>query len=334
VSCALIAVGCVGLEPSGEDDGDVGESSEAILLENGTSLNGTSLNGTSLNGTSLNGTSLNGTSLNGTSLNGTSLNVTSVTGKLLKGTDFIGATLPGTLSNGGVALLRIDDIVPSSDPEILLYKVSFKDGKAWKSICGYDKAGAPIRAVPMQGRWDLSAGTATGGDWIDEPGTMSFACMASAATKCLLLGYKPWQTVQECKSGGQCQKVSLRPVHQACTRMIRADYCGDGTSHTINAVPINLWDAFALQTQSQVSSNWKSGAEWTPNGAACIDTFRYDPDKQTSTYVSERCPERESTSFACFSGTSSFFSTVGFDASLDARSLVREEFDQLYVRTY
>jgi hypothetical protein len=297
-------------------------------------LNGTSLNGTSLNGTSLNGTSLNGTSLNGTTLVGTSLKSIASTGKLLKGTDFIGATMTGSLANGVPVLLRIDDIVTSSDPDILLYTVSFQDVTTWKSICGHDAAGAAIRAVPLSGRWDLTSGTATGGDWIDEPGTLTFACMDSAAAKCLVLGYKPWASAFECKSGGACQKVSLRPVHQACTRMIRADYCGDGTSHTVNAVPINLWDAFQIQTQSQVSSTWKSGAEWTPDGSVCIDTFRYNPNNQASAYVSAHCPERKSASFACFGSGSTFFTSAGFSTALEVRSLVREEFDQQYVRNY
>ena len=47
------------------------------------------------------------------------------------------------------------------------------------------------------------------------------------------LGYKPWKTV-----GG----VSLRDHHQTCTRVLRADYCGNGVSHTQDGTLINIWD--------------------------------------------------------------------------------------------
>ncbi|WP_235879913.1 ADYC domain-containing protein [Polyangium aurulentum] len=333
MSCALIVAGCAGLEPSGEGDEGVRATSQAVVFDNGTSLNGTSLNGTSLNGTSLNGTSLNGTSLNGTSLNGTSLNGTSLNGTSLNGLDFIGATIPGTLSDGNSVTLRIDTIVPSSDPEILLYTVSFQDGADRKSICGYDAAGLPVQAIPLAGRWDTSQGTATGGDWIDEPGTMTFGCADSALAKCILLGYKPWKTLSECQNKNQCQTISVRAMHQACTRMVRADYCGDGMPHTMNKVPINLWDAFGIQSESRVIGNWKNEAEWSPNGMVCVDTFRYDPDGKTTAYVDAHCPERNGGHFQCFGNNSSFFTNAGFSTPINERSLVREEFDQQYVRS-
>jgi hypothetical protein len=82
-----------------------------------------------------------------------------------------------------------------------------------------------------------------------------------------------------------------------------------------------------------VNGTWKSGAEWTPGGAACIDTFRYNPNNQTSGYVSAHCPERKTGGFACFGSGSSFFTSTGFATPLAERSLVREEFDQQYVRS-
>ena len=36
--------------------------------------------------------------------------------------------------------------------------------------------------------------------------------------------------------------MSLASYHQACTRMARADYCGDGTSHTQDGTWIEYYD--------------------------------------------------------------------------------------------
>jgi hypothetical protein len=67
------------------------------------------------------------------------------------------------------------------------------------------------------------------------------------------MGYKPWN--------------GLADHHQACTRMVRADYCGDGTAHTLNGRAINLYDGLGVQVDTL---NWSFEAEWTPDGARCI----------------------------------------------------------------
>jgi hypothetical protein len=55
--------------------------------------------------------------------------------------------------------------------------------------------------------------------------------------------------------------------HQACVRMVRADYCGDGRSWTVNGRRVNLYDDWWAQQDTMA---WNLEAEWTPSGAYCI----------------------------------------------------------------
>ena len=60
--------------------------------------------------------------------------------------------------------------------------------------------------------------------------------------------------------------------HQhACVRMLRADYCGDGVSHTVNGTPINIYDNAGLQADTE---SWLIDGEWGPDGARCFNNYR------------------------------------------------------------
>jgi hypothetical protein len=233
-------------------DAPNGISLNGISL-NGISLNGISLNGISLNGISLNGISLNGISLNGISLNGTSLNGISLNGISLNGTDFIGAHLSAHLSNGDHLHLRLGDIAPltGANADVLAYEVFARGDDAWVPLCGYDTDGTVKRALIMAGAWDPITGAWTDG------GVVSFACRKASIAKCVEFGYKPW--------------LGLADHHLACVRMLRADYCGDGTPHTITGTPINLYDNAGIQLDT---ADWPVDAEWTPDGAMCVNHTR------------------------------------------------------------
>ena len=53
--------------------------------------------------------------------------------------------------------------------------------------------------------------------------------------------------------------------------MLRADYCGDGTPHTINGTPINLYDNAGVQLDTEA---WPVDAEWGTDGALCVNHTR------------------------------------------------------------
>jgi hypothetical protein len=274
LAAASLGAACEG----GEKERRLATFAEYLSAPNGVSLNGVSLNGVtqngvSLNGVSLNGVSLNGVSLNGVSLNGVSLNGTSFTGTtsrgLVSGDDFVGAWFTGTLSNGSTLKLQIDTISQSpSDAEIHFYTVTYLADSGWKSICGNDFWGAPIQAIPLLGRWNTEQGVPGGGSKIYDTTMFTFACRGAALAKCVELKYKPWKTTSQCPGRNSTNCVTaLDPYHQACVRMIRADYCGDGRSWTLNGTPVNLYDGVKIELDTEA---WRPDAEWGANGALCI----------------------------------------------------------------
>jgi hypothetical protein len=90
---------------------------------------------------------------------------------------------------------------------------------------------------------------------------VTFACRTAALAKCVEFGYRPWSV----KSG-----TSLADHHQACTRMVRADYCGTGQAHTVSGTPVHVLDKLGVQT-ADPNVPYVVEAEWGPNGATCLN---------------------------------------------------------------
>jgi hypothetical protein len=230
---------------------------------NGVGLNGVGLNGVGLNGVGLNGVGLNGVGLNGVGLNGVGLNGTSFGGTYqgtpISGYDFIGAEFTGTLSDSNSITLRVDDIAESaSHADVYLYTMSYatqgESGTEWQPLCGGDGT-----AIPVAGTWNYGVGVTGGGSKTASSTAFTFACSNQAIGKCVLLGYKPWVS------------SSLDDHHQTCTRMVRADYCGNGKSWTQDGRAINLYDNVGVQSDTE---SWTLEAEWDTNGARCISSYR------------------------------------------------------------
>jgi hypothetical protein len=98
------------------------------------------------------------------------------------------------------------------------------------------------------------------------------ACRGGAIAKCVEWGYRPWATAVECDDE-RCFEISLTDHHQACTRMARADYCGDGTPHTENGTLIDIYDDLSPPIASAEAAghhSWGVEAEWGPAGATCV----------------------------------------------------------------
>jgi hypothetical protein len=273
---AMLLLGACSSAPSA-----TGQLSEASMVENGRMLNGRMLNGRMLNGRMLNGSILDGLVVNspllealaeqlasvdraGGKLGGSRLATIDVGGGLtsaadgatLSGADLIGASLVGHTSWGRTVALRIDDAYADAAPndDLMLYQVSVAYGRGWLPLCGVDDNGDRIPTVAVAGRWDLRQGVSSGGDHVADPAVFTFACAEDAVGKCARLGYKPW-------------KPELAAHHQACTRMVRADYCGDGRSHTVDGTWINVYDGLGIQADTE---NWYFEAEWDAAGARCV----------------------------------------------------------------
>ena len=239
-----------------EDQALEGQNSASVnsISPNGVSPNGVSPNGISINGVSPNGVSVSGISVTGVSVSGGVLTGTSSDGTRLSGADFVGAALTASASNGATLSLHIDDAawLTAANSDVLGYAVSLQSDGGWTTACGLEPDGTPVLALVVPGTWDLANAA-----WSDDGRAFSLSCRHAAVAKCVELGYKSWQGYGD--------------YHHACVRMLRADYCGDGTPHTVNGTLINLYDELGIQLDAE---QWPVDAEWSPDGARCMNHIR------------------------------------------------------------
>jgi hypothetical protein len=263
-----------------------------LVTPQGISLQGTALQGMSLQGMSLQGMSLQGMSLQGMSLQGMSLQGMSLQGTRFEGTTTtgepvglsVGAVLTTRDVTGAPVTVRVTDVRTDwydASGDITLYALEGWNASTsqWQNVCTPDSWGERW-AIPVSGRWNVT------GARVDEPGSFTFSCTSGVIAKCVRWGYKPWKSVNG---------VSLAPYHQACTRMARADYCGDGQSHTVNGTSINLYDPLGIQVQAP-NDGMTFEASWTPDGAYCVSKQRWygqDPSLYPTGDVFARdCPKK------------------------------------------
>jgi hypothetical protein len=154
---------------------------------------------------------------------------------------------------------------------------------AWMPACpSVDRDGRTNLAIVSSGHWkdQPCAGEGCGGK--DSDVGFNISCRdVGAVAKCIdRIGYEPWNTVTACNAHGTCQDVSLEPFLEACVRMIRADYCGDGVSHTQDGTEIDVYDGVGVQTRDP-NEQWFPEALWTPHGAACMTEYRIEQPGDT-----------------------------------------------------
>ncbi|MEZ4452857.1 MAG: ADYC domain-containing protein [Nannocystaceae bacterium] len=290
--CALGAL--VLLAPTGCEIGPTGDfaSFEGAITPRGVEDNSAQLNGFRLNGFGLNGFRLNGFRLNSGGLNSdedaedyieivdvelqgnklatdayledSKLYLFDKKGKAVADNKIKHVTILYEMTDtsvgviGGnkeVALRSVTALTPGSD--VWLYTADVREsGGAWEPLC-IDAEGGATEAILIGHAWD----PATGERLPDLDGTVTFACRGAALAKCIEWGYRPW---------AELAGVSLRDFHQACTRMVRADYCGDGIAHTLTGTPIHVLDTLDIQI---VDPNYTYAveAEWGPDGAVCFN---------------------------------------------------------------
>jgi hypothetical protein len=159
----------------------------------------------------------------------------------------------------------------ASRPGALLYRVEVLDPAtaAWMPLCNARDRGkgeAEVLAMPFAGEWDSH------GELHETPGTFTFACTTAAAAKCDHWGYGPWGSPAHAETG---PPVKRREAHQACIRMARADYCGDGRSWTTLGTEINIWDSAGLHDKAAPRDGAGFEAAWRSEGAICADHMRH-----------------------------------------------------------
>jgi len=239
-----------GISPNGISPNGISPNG---ISPNTVNQNGISPNGISPNGISPNGITLNGISPNGISPNGAPIGV-AVTGQPLAGPELVGTTWTGHLSTGATVALRLDEVMQGSEAhgDVWSYRISVSADGTWRPLC-VDRNHKPIFADSVPGSWNLTSGVPGGGSYHPDTADFTLACRGSAIAKCVELGYKPW--------------TGHRRELAACVRALRADYCGDGTSHTVDGTQVNIYDFAGVQLDGAA---WVPEAEWGPDGAACV----------------------------------------------------------------
>lgn len=169
-------------------------------------------------------------------------------GRVLRGSDVTGMQI--ILRHEGRELaVRIDGV--SEDDKAVggrafLYSTSIHDpvSGASQNLCAADPLGRSL-GFPIP----------------DGKGGFSFTCTSGAEGKCILAGYRPWDT----RPGGP----PLADLHRACVHLLRADYGGDDRPTTRNGTRIDFYDRFGIQV-SEPADDMTFEAAWGPEGAVCI----------------------------------------------------------------
>jgi hypothetical protein len=188
-------------------------------------------------------------------VDGTSLIVPRPDGGRAEGKALIGAVVVGGDPERGPAAFRVDAVRQDpEDPEVTLYDLSVRDPTTgqWQPHCRPDGLGI-AGALFLSGSWD-----ARGTHHHDDK--FSVSCTSGAIGKCVRAGYKPWKIAADGRS--------MWDYHQACTRLVRADYCGDGMSRTRDGIQVEIIDR--LGRREDLGTDLVFEAGWTPEGASCV----------------------------------------------------------------
>lgn len=188
-------------------------------------------------------------------------------GVSLRGKDLVGTVLHMRTVRGNALDYRIDAVVTDPRFELELYRLRVRDNAAgrWRDYCAPDPDGRRL-ALPIP---EVSSATAPG---------FRFTCMAGAEGKCVARGYLPW--------GKAANGEPLGPTFAACVRMLRADYCGDGTSFTRAGIRVGVSDRHGIRDDH---TDMPFEAAWGPGGARCLTRTRL-PDLMPLDEVLAACP--------------------------------------------
>ena len=203
-----------------------------------------------------------GSRLRSIEADGSQFKVTLADGRMLRSPDLVGAVLTIDF-DGSPQRIRIDAVetdpgVPEKglppSPDIYLHTLSIQsaDG-SWSNLCMAGPDGRK-QALPIAGRARSDATI-----WPDETGTFELTCTGGAQGKCIRFGYAPWRNAS----------AATYERYNACVRMVRADYSGDGKGTTRNGMLIDLYDFDGIQSTDN-ASGLEFEAGWNSAGAVCI----------------------------------------------------------------
>ena len=96
-------------------------------------------------------------------------------------------------------------------------------------------------------------------------GSVEMVCSSGAMGKCVRWGYAP--------PVDDSAKSPRRQLYEACVRMVRADYGGDGTSWTRDGTRISFCDALGVYP---CPHELELEAAWSDAGAVCVHNPRIE----------------------------------------------------------
>jgi hypothetical protein len=192
-------------------------------------------------------------------VDGTQLRVTLPGGRVLRSAELVGAVL--VLRSG--ARVRIDAVELDGAAHVgpvWLHTLAVQgpDG-TWTNVCLPAPDGRRV-GFPVPGR-----ATAEGLVVEAPPGVFELTCTGGAQAKCVRFGYRPWATGPDGRP--------MRDLYNACIRMVRADYGGDGVGTTRNGMPIDLYDDGKIQEPDRMAGH-DFEAGWDAAGAVCVRHVR------------------------------------------------------------
>lgn len=245
------------------------------------------------------GTHVAGSGLAGWAMHDTFGMAGPVSGTFYEGTDLSAKVIDSAGGAPELVTLRIDHIeAAEADSDVLLH---------WVSVHTYDDQQRPVvyplcqddanrvfPAIVLRGEWSQDEGVSWGGDQINDSAyRVTFACVTGALGKCaadcvsdsacaaknvsVALGYRRWAAPELASLGnGVFRWRDYAMDHQACTRMVRADYCGDGVSWTETGTAIDVYDKTRVNGmwEDPASPDWDYEATWNEDGAVRIQCGR------------------------------------------------------------
>ena len=159
-----------------------------------------------------------------------------------------------------------------------LYSVDVFDPNGVRSsLCRPDASGVAA-AIPVAAAFN------THGDRVESTASFTFGCTVAVIAKCYRWGYRPWLTGSS---------YDFAQLHWACTRLARADYCGNGQSWTHDGTLINVWDRApapgTFQDHGTPPPDFFFEAGWSTHGAVCLSKQRW---ATLPPAVAQSCPDR------------------------------------------
>lgn len=179
--------------------------------------------------------------------NGTELELTMADGHILRSLDLVGATLTFAAegSQTEVTIASVEEDRAAIGGTVFLHHFTTKDETgAVVDLCTPDAQGRSL-GFPLP----------------DGQGGFSLVCTSGAMGKCVRWGYRPWEE----RPGGP----PLVALHQACVRMARADYGGDGRASTREGMLIYWCDRFGIHSCGETFPS-PFEAAWGREGATCV----------------------------------------------------------------